>query len=526
MNLEKTASLYRLLLGLIVISGMATLYVSMGPWGIGVSEDSISYISGARAFLKGMGFRHDVRNEPITYFPPLYSLALAGVGLFGLKALEAAKVLQTLLFGVNAFLIAYFLRKITGSLRISLAGAWLFMTANAMFVIHTMAWSEPLFFSMIFPGFYFLRVYLTEGKKRYLFLACALMGLSCLVRYAGVSVVASGVLMILLLHKKDFRHRLKLGICFLAIGLLPLGLCLLRNYLSAEKLINRDLSFHVPTLNYFQKALNTITTWILPVEFPASVRLLVFCTALFLLIGVLLFIVWKEFKFHVLHALIARPSLGFMAAMIIFLICNAAMQVAHLFLLNVNTMANDRHYSPFFVASLFIALILCAEWVKAARGSRVVKGVLILLFAGLTSFNLFALQRNVKDMTQNGRAFTSREWQTSPTISKVKTLPENTLIYSNDPSIIYINTGRPASRLPRKFDKQHSRKQEEAEIRGRYPSQLRRVGKNLQKKDGYIVFFLERHRWYKISQKELEKVLPVKIQDRLADGIIYQANPQ
>ncbi len=521
---NKSSFLYGLFFFSLIFLGMTALFVVTGPWGLGVSEDSVHYLSGARGLLNGQGYRSDFRNESITYFPPLFSFLTACIGfIFKMDALHAARILQVLLFGVNAALAGYFLKQVTGSAKISLIGVWLMLTSNAMFNVHSMAWSEPLFFSFVFPGFYCLHRYFENEQKRYLIFSGILIALASLVRYAGVSVISTGLVMILLFHPRGFTARVKDGFIFFAVSYLPSALWFVRNLLTAGELANRDLGFHVPTSRYFNQAMNTISTWILPEEIPEIVRHFVFRTVLLALLGLFLFLVFKKGKDKAAAEVLAsHPPFRFVASMIIFVIFNAVLLIVHLFLMNVNTQANDRHFSPFYVACLMSALIVLSEWLKVSRRPKILKGLFAFLLIAMTSFNLFAFQRNWIEMYRSGKAFTSRQWKTSPTLAKIETLPGKLLIYSNDPSIIYINTGRPAARLPRKYNKQHTRKGEEAKPAKTYFPRIANVKRRLESREGYVVFFLDRHRWFNPPQKELQELLPIQIVETLQDGVIYR----
>jgi len=93
-----------LLLILALIGSMAILVATR--WGIGVSPDSILYISGARALLAGQGFSLQSPGgeyAPITHFPPLYSGILAVVGLTGVEVGLAARLINALIFAACVF---------------------------------------------------------------------------------------------------------------------------------------------------------------------------------------------------------------------------------------------------------------------------------------------------------------------------------------------------------------------------------------------------------------------------------------
>ena len=61
---------------LILIALMGTLLVIRAtPNGLGLSDDSIAYIAGARSMAEGNGYREAwlASNQPVTHFPPALS---------------------------------------------------------------------------------------------------------------------------------------------------------------------------------------------------------------------------------------------------------------------------------------------------------------------------------------------------------------------------------------------------------------------------------------------------------------------
>ena len=91
-----------LILGLLAVIGMF-LILRATPEGLGLSDDSIGYIAGARSMLAGHGYREAwlASNGPVTHYPPLFSSTLALIGLFGLDPLRGVRFLNASLFGLN-----------------------------------------------------------------------------------------------------------------------------------------------------------------------------------------------------------------------------------------------------------------------------------------------------------------------------------------------------------------------------------------------------------------------------------------
>ena len=81
-------------LGLLLLAIIGTLLILRAtPEGLGLSDDSIAYIAGARSLLAGQGYREAwlASNQPVTHFPPGFSSVLAFFGLFGPDPLHAAR---------------------------------------------------------------------------------------------------------------------------------------------------------------------------------------------------------------------------------------------------------------------------------------------------------------------------------------------------------------------------------------------------------------------------------------------------
>ena len=115
----RLASFFALLL--ISLIGMV-LVLRATPQGLGLSDDSIAYIAGARSMAAGDGYREAwlASDQPVTHFPPSFSAVLAFFGLLGIDPLHAVRWVNALLFGLNAALLGILGWRMTPSLRAGL----------------------------------------------------------------------------------------------------------------------------------------------------------------------------------------------------------------------------------------------------------------------------------------------------------------------------------------------------------------------------------------------------------------------
>src|SRR5687768_2666146 len=92
---------------LLVVGGVCALALMLWTTalGAGVSPDSVLYIDAARNLLAGKGLV--ALGIPLSHYPPGYPAVLALGGLAGIEPLAGARLLNALLFGLNAMLIGW-----------------------------------------------------------------------------------------------------------------------------------------------------------------------------------------------------------------------------------------------------------------------------------------------------------------------------------------------------------------------------------------------------------------------------------
>ena len=181
-----------LALTVIALIGMV-LIIRATPNGLGLSDDSIAYIAGARSMAAGDGYREAwlASNQPVTHFPPAFSSVLALFGRFGMDPLRAARWVNALLFGANAALLGILGWRMTPSLTAGVVLAALFVASGEMFSVHAVAMSEPLFIFLSLLAFWMFDLYFERDHHWLWMIACGIfVGLAYLTRYAALALVA------------------------------------------------------------------------------------------------------------------------------------------------------------------------------------------------------------------------------------------------------------------------------------------------------------------------------------------------
>ncbi len=507
-----------LLSALAVLGGVVLLLAT--HWGIGTSPDSIVYITGARSLLIGQGFSlpRGATFEPITHHAPLYSALLAAIGLVGLDPLEGARGLNVFLFGANILLIGLMIARVTRSARwLPVLGSFLGLTSLTMLTVHVMAWTEPTFIFFSLLVFWLLTTYLENSKRSILVGAAFLLSLALLTRYAGMALVVTGVLGLVLFSQKPFVKRLVDGLAFGLLSSLPLGLWLLRNKMVAGTAANRDLLFHPVGRTHLWQATDTISSWLLiPSTAPGWIKLSLWSGMVLLLVALLGWVYRQQKLQHGQSLLTFATHLPVLVRLLLlFLIIYSAFLVVSISFLDANTPLDDRILSPVYVAGSILSMVLLHHlWGLIGQIRLLQVGVVIALLI-FSAVYLFRGLETVRVSYLQGLGFSSLAWQQSELLAHVRRLPAGKPIFTNSPEAIYLYTDKPARPMPKKFFAA------DQQVNPNYQAALTDIKKELQN-GGVIVYFNTLVGITSLATKdELEAELQVCVLAHASDGTIY-----
>ena len=112
MKFIQTQKKFAIYLFLLSVFGMVLVYLVTHRFGPGLSTDGSRYLSTAQNLITGKGL-YDYLNIPLTQFPPLYSILIAGISLVTrLDVFVAGQYLNILTFGLVIWLAGYFLFRV------------------------------------------------------------------------------------------------------------------------------------------------------------------------------------------------------------------------------------------------------------------------------------------------------------------------------------------------------------------------------------------------------------------------------
>jgi hypothetical protein len=214
------------------IAGFLLIYVWTRHSGIGVSPDSIVYMSTA-ANIRHHGAINDFTGMPMMDFPAGYPAFLSTVMLVtGMEPMQFAPVLNGLMFAGLIFLSGWIMD------RFSYPSKWykwamltIILLSPCLLEIYSMLWSETLFLLLILVFFLAARRYhLAHDWKGVLWMG-AVAALAGVVRYAGVSLILLGGFLMITDLRTSWKKKLWHIPVFGLIGISLMVLNIYRNRL-------------------------------------------------------------------------------------------------------------------------------------------------------------------------------------------------------------------------------------------------------------------------------------------------------
>jgi hypothetical protein len=216
---------------LAALSGFFLIQLFAKHSGVGVSPDSVTYISACRHLIQGTGFR-SFDLLPVVDFPCAYPFFLTIISFFTrLDPLQFGAVLNGILFGILLYC--------SGALMNGLehASGWYkrilllcILLSPALQEVYSMLWSETVFLLLILVFIPCMALYLRGRTVRWLLICSFLCALICLTRYAGIFLIISGAVLIILNGKQSLGKRIADGFVFGFISFCPLLINMLRNF--------------------------------------------------------------------------------------------------------------------------------------------------------------------------------------------------------------------------------------------------------------------------------------------------------
>jgi len=481
-------------------AGFFIIFLFTRHSGIGICPDGVVYTTAAEN-LRTTGKYIDFTRGPVIDFPAFYSIFLGGImWLTGLKPLAFAPFLNALLFGTIIYIAGMIMEQFEyRSKWYKAAILSCIVLSPGLLEDYSMMWSETLFILFLLLFMMAMYHYLQAGSRKALITAAIITSVACITRYAGVAIIATAGIIILLNNNLSLRKRFIDAIIFGAISPLLLIINFLRNYMVSGTLTGHREQSMTPLITNIHDAGVVFSAWLPFVHdnyFTAIVVVFAIITGLAILCG-------RQLTRH--RRIFRYESIA--AAYALFYI---------LFMIVTATISRFETLNSRFMTPAFIPLLWSGSYWLVSLSKQSKTFVKKFSLAGLSIFILSSFQYNqlaadaetwdgVKDAGIPG--YTEDQWTNSETVQFIEKneLPfkNGYTIYSDAYDAIYWFTGRPGKFLPAREYK---------------PA----VKEFLQDPHCYMVWFNDGANFDLVDLNFVTRVKKMKLVKQFSDGAIYE----
>lgn len=430
------------------IVGFYVIHLFTKYSGVGISPDSIMYASTATN-IQAHGSLLTFNKTPLVFFPVFYPLFLSAIQFISrVGPIAAGPVINGFLFAGVIFTSGCIVAQFVSPSRIY---KWLILAAiilsPGLLEVYTYLWSETLF---IIETLFFIiayRRYLQTHTIKPLLAVAIVAAISCITRYAGVTIIGTGGLLLLLDNQLPIRKKAGHILLFGAIAISLLVGNLVLNSLST----GLSTGTREPSITPFTKNLYYFGTVICnwgnlnqaAIPFAAAIT----CVVLLALLIVLLYKTYKGGVNNYENIVIA-----FAVVYGLFIIVSAS--------ISRYERINSRLLAPMFIP----LLIGCTSWApdvlsKIKPKLKYIPATIAIILMLAFEYAAFKTDRQrYDDESDYGvPGYSDDDWNKSKFVvflKQHKTLfKPGVPIYTDANEAVYIFTGMPSELLPHRYFK-------------------------------------------------------------------------
>jgi hypothetical protein len=510
---------------IIGIIGFVLIFLCTANNGVGLSGDSVGYITWARNLYENHSFSKQ-DGSFLLGWPPLYPIFLACFKLCGINDFLAARLISTLSFGLIIFLSGLWTLKYSRSLTFSLMVSICALLSKPLAFVCSWAWSEPLFILFIVVFLILVPEVINKPTLKSTLLLAVITSAICLTRYIGVMFLPFGAILLFSGIKHLRKKLIFTSIWGFASAILP-GIWLLRNQILSGTLTGNRSPASTTLIKNIELAGNFIGSWFLPInsEKTAHGRLffILFCTFFSAIFAVNAYKIIKAKK-----ADWPIMSVSLFLVLYITAIIYAATKKGM-------DLIDDRFLAPAypaiiiivwdFISNLFSSDINSSYKKTFSLRRAVLYGLIVAIGSAIWIIaGIYSTVASARQVSEKGYGFSNVKWKASETIAWLKSNRLNTRIYTNDPYAIYILAGLNADFVPTNLDYFKTSDPCRLDVGKKYMSDF--ISSLKSPTPPCLVWFLNHFRTYLYNPNELQEFCSMKIIKKLPDGYIVALYPK
>jgi hypothetical protein len=383
----KTNKFFFLYLGFLSLAGGFMIYLAASKVGPGVSNDAAEILSVAQNLTKGHGLI-DFRGVALTQFPPLYSLILAsGSLMFGRDVVVIGWIINIFVFSAIIWFSGHIFYEIFRDDPIlAYIGTFAIFSSTSLLKISANIASDPLFMLIVIFFLISISSYLSSGRNRYLLLAGILVVIGCFQRYAGLSLIPVGGLVLIYKYKNNLRQAAQSSFLFMVPTATPIFLW---GYLHNNPINGSVFGERIPYLPIvnFISGVEKLLNWFIPSQIILVVGpLFLFIAILFLMTFIIFRVGASEFQSK-LNSPNILPHMAFLFVYAGVLIFNITPELQGL--------ETDRVHIVLLPSLLIILLLFFDLLIKAASKKFGKSGVYLTVILMVLVWSLYPVGKTI-----------------------------------------------------------------------------------------------------------------------------------
>ncbi|OCX50360.1 hypothetical protein BEL04_21470 [Mucilaginibacter sp. PPCGB 2223] len=437
------------------IAGFVLIHIFTKYSGVGISPDSIMYMSTARNLNEGLGYVY-FGGKPIVAFPVFYPTFLA-IAEFITRTdpVRLGPVLDGLLFGTLIFLSGVIMERFRFPSKVY---KWVILLAivlsPSLLEIYTYLWSETLFMVWVLVFFLAYHHYTKTHSVKSLIVLATVTALALITRYAGITLVGTGGLLLLCDSELKLKDKIRHILIFGSISVSLLIANLVRNNLVTHTGTGpryKSLTSLSENMHYFG---TVMCDWF---TFGQKAYGLAFTITLLLIVAFVTVFLYNAFRNRAMYNSYENIALAFFIVYALFMILSAT--------ISRYERLNNRLLSHLFIPFLWGCTWWVPQFIRRTRaGYRVALTVLAVGIGLLFAYGEYQRdwQRNDDECDYGIPGYTDDDWNKSELINLMKTHLElfkpGYTVYNNACEAFYFFTGLASEYIPHKNDPKAIRK--------------------------------------------------------------------
>ncbi|HEY0177600.1 MAG TPA: hypothetical protein VGC08_14555, partial [Pedobacter sp.] len=409
----------------------------------------IVYLSGARN-MDAHGQFMDYNLEPIVDFPLFYPFFLSIIGFISrLDQLVTAPYINGALLAVIIIICGHLIDSFEGVNKWYKRVILIFIAISpSMLDIYGMLWSETLFILLTIVFIAAFSRYLRTRSVRGLLVCAFIAAIACVTRYAGVTIIGTGLMLIVFDLSVEWRKKIIHGLLFGAVSVSLLIANLVRNTLITGSLTGpreKGILLLSDNIVFYGR----VICWWLPVPGDQARLVSAIAIIIFIIISAM-FLLRSWFRQNY-----ASAENCFAAFFIVYTV----------FIIAISTLSHFEQINNRFVSPVFIPMLIAlTSWIpRTVRKWKPLEFRLALAVIALIAIVFeYHQYKNAAEMYEDAKnngiaGYTEDYWKNNETAKFLREHPAyfnpQYTVYSNAHEAAYFNGGLQTVSLPHRNDK-------------------------------------------------------------------------